>query len=216
MYPEKTHLHAKSLTILADPRVQISIISFPSLSHRVRGPNPRPSDHPDMLYALHPPGPAGGSIRRLPYSTCVGGGERTSHHIPLIIVGYQGRRFWSAVSHEPVSFRSSGGDFVTWDEPKSRRTRAVPQTPWRVAHDTQFETTSTPSSPARCPDCPAPVLDELVEQGHHCLNDSVTRMFTRALKRKPGADLEDVLQMALRKYPVAINSTDTIRYTNPE
>ena len=43
--------------------------------------------------------------------------------------------------------------------------------------------------------------DELVEQGYRRANDSITRMFTRALERNPGADSGDVLQMALRKYP---------------
>jgi hypothetical protein len=43
--------------------------------------------------------------------------------------------------------------------------------------------------------------DELVEQGYRRANDSITRMLTRALERNPGADLGDVLQMALRKYP---------------
>ena len=43
--------------------------------------------------------------------------------------------------------------------------------------------------------------DELVEEGYRHVNDCITRMFTRALERNPGADLGDVLQMALRKYP---------------
>jgi len=42
--------------------------------------------------------------------------------------------------------------------------------------------------------------DEIVEQGYRSLNDSITRMFTRVLERNPGADLGDVLQMALAKY----------------
>jgi len=40
-----------------------------------------------------------------------------------------------------------------------------------------------------------------VEQGYRRANDSITRMFTRALERNPGADLGNVLQLALRKYP---------------
>ena len=44
-------------------------------------------------------------------------------------------------------------------------------------------------------------VDELVEQGYHRANDSVIRMLTRVLDRNPGADLEDVLQIALRRYP---------------
>lgn len=44
-------------------------------------------------------------------------------------------------------------------------------------------------------------VDELVEQGHHHANDSILRLFTSALERDPAADLGDVLQMALRRYP---------------
>jgi len=44
-------------------------------------------------------------------------------------------------------------------------------------------------------------VDELVQQGYRRANDSITQMLTRALKRNPGTDLGDVLQLALRKYP---------------
>lgn len=43
--------------------------------------------------------------------------------------------------------------------------------------------------------------DELVEEGYRRANDSITSMFTRALKRDPAVDLGDVLQRALRRYP---------------
>ena len=57
-----------------------------------------------------------------------------------------------------------------------------------------------PRSPS--PSTADELVDELVEQGHRRVNESVVRMFTRALERNPGADLGDVLQMALRKYPL--------------
>ena len=44
-------------------------------------------------------------------------------------------------------------------------------------------------------------VDELVEHGYRRVNESITRMLMRALERNPGADLGDVLQLALRKYP---------------
>jgi len=44
-------------------------------------------------------------------------------------------------------------------------------------------------------------VDELVEQGYRSANNTVIRMFTRTLDRNPGADLWDILQMALRRYP---------------
>ena len=50
-----------------------------------------------------------------------------------------------------------------------------------------------PSSPG--------TADGLVEQGYCRVNDSIVRMLTRVLERDPGADLGDVLQMALKKYP---------------
>jgi len=42
--------------------------------------------------------------------------------------------------------------------------------------------------------------DEIVEQGYRSVNNITVRMFTRVLESNPGADLGDVLQMALRKY----------------
>ena len=44
-------------------------------------------------------------------------------------------------------------------------------------------------------------VDELVEHGYCRVNESITRMLTRSLERNPGADLGDILQLALRKYP---------------
>jgi hypothetical protein len=44
-------------------------------------------------------------------------------------------------------------------------------------------------------------VDELVEQGYRLVNDSIVHMLTRTLERDPVADLGDVLQMALSKYP---------------
>ena len=93
VYPEKTHLHTK---VADSPGFRLNRWHVPTskstsrpfqLSH-VASMGPIPLDHADMLYALHPPGRAKGLSKRL-----LVGGERASHYIPPVIVGYQGCLF---------------------------------------------------------------------------------------------------------------------------
>ena len=71
---------------MACPYVQVHIASFPTLSSRMHGPNSLGSHGHALRAASARTGE--GSIKRL-----LVGGERASHYIPPVIVGYQGCLF---------------------------------------------------------------------------------------------------------------------------